>query len=146
MMPDTSCSPKSANTTWQNCLEHISGSIENQDDFHQLIAPLQMQEKDDRILVYAPNQFIFDRVKDQYLSLIENTVRMQNPDYESMRISFVMGHPCDTQPKTTTAPSRPSQPGPGAPDSSNPSPLNPNFSFQLRSCPSRILMKSQRHG
>ena len=129
-MSDTSCSQKSVNAAWQNCLYHISGSIENQDDFHQLIAPLQMQEKDGRIQVYAPNQFIFDRVKDQYLSLIENTVRMQSPNYESMRISFVMGHPSDTQQKTTTtAPRSSSQPGTKTTDSSNPYPLNPNFSF-----------------
>ena len=65
-MSDKIPSIESYTTAWQECLESISEKLGNNDDFHQLIAPLQMIEKPDKITIYAPNQFIFDRVKERY--------------------------------------------------------------------------------
>ncbi|MEC8881925.1 MAG: chromosomal replication initiator protein DnaA [Pseudomonadota bacterium] len=127
-MSDKIPSIESYTTAWQECLESISEKLGNNDDFHQLIAPLQMIEKPDKITIYAPNQFIFDRVKERYLSVIENSIRMHKSDYEGMRISFAMGHPTDKKPPTPSGHDSPNGASQTSP-SSNPFPLNPKFSF-----------------
>ena len=110
---------------WQDCLERIADKIENKDDYHQLIAPLQMLERPDGVVVYAPNQFIFDRVRDQYLSVIENTIRMHSSAYETKKISLAMGHPSSPSNPAASPESSPKPAG----RASNPYPLNPKFSF-----------------
>jgi len=109
---------------WQACLDSIAEKLKDNDDFHQLIAPLQLVESPDGVKVYAPNQFIFDRVKDAYLGMIENTLRLQNQAYETVRIAFVMGAPT-TDAETAAPASAQSTPQ----QSSSPYPLNPKFSF-----------------
>ena len=123
-MSDTTLDAETCTEAWQECLESISEKLNNNDDFHQLIAPLQMINKDDKLTIFAPNQFIFDRVKERYLSIIENAIRMHKPAYESMRISFAMGHPTDVK---KSLPTEKSSTHSGQSD--KPYPLNPKFSF-----------------
>ena len=59
---------ESTTKLWQECLDQVANCIDNQDDFHQLIAPLQMVESNQGVVVYAPNSFIFDRVRENYSS------------------------------------------------------------------------------
>lgn len=124
-MSNTSDHLEISATAWQECLESISEKLDNNDDFHQLIAPLQMIEKDEKIVIYAPNQFIFDRVKERYLSVIENAIRMHNPSYENMRLSFAMGHPSEPP----SSPIASTQGTPSMVQTDSPFPLNPKFSF-----------------
>ena len=88
-------------------------------------APLQMIDRDGGVVVYAPNQFIFDRVRDQYLSIIENTIRMHSSAFESKKISFALGHPSAVTKPDAAVPQAINRPV----KSDNPYPLNPKFSF-----------------
>jgi chromosomal replication initiator protein len=121
-MTTTDCSVASTQL-WQQCLEQVATAIDNQDDFHQLIAPLQMAESAQGVTVYAPNAFIFDRVRESYLPVIEQYLRAQKPEFTTIRISFVLGAP--EQPSSHATPARNQSPT----SSRSPYPLNPRFSF-----------------
>jgi chromosomal replication initiator protein len=115
---------------WQECTERLSQHIDSEDDFHQLIAPLQMAFENDIVRIYAPNQFIFDRIKTTYLPTIEKTVRSAHPNFADKRIALVIGHP--KEPSAPHAPQHPArtQPSKQSPSTeSNPYPLNPKFCF-----------------
>ena len=113
---------ESTTKLWQECLDQVANCIDNQDDFHQLIAPLQMVESNQGVVVYAPNSFIFDRVRENYLAVIEKHIRNQKPAYEAIRISFMMGTPESEQSSSASKKTTTRVPG-------GPYPLNPRFSF-----------------
>ncbi|HAV93922.1 MAG TPA: chromosomal replication initiator protein DnaA, partial [Proteobacteria bacterium] len=113
---------ESTTKLWQECLDQVANCIDNQDDFHQLIAPLQMVESSHGVVVYAPNSFIFDRVRENYLAVIEKHIRGQKSAYEAIRISFVMGNPESEQSSSESKKTTARVPG-------GPYPLNPRFSF-----------------
>lgn len=115
---------------WQECTEHLSQHIDNTDDFHQLVAPLQMASENDCVRIYAPNQFIFDRIKTSYLPIIEKTVRSVHPPFADKRIALVIGHPRESSDATaTSSPPLPHVSNKPVPSDNNPYPLNPKFCF-----------------
>ena len=109
---------------WQRCLDKISLEIENKDDLHQLIAPLQLYIKTDSITVYAPNQFIFDRVRTQYTTIIENAIRFCSAQCAKLPISLALGHP-----KTAPQKAAPSSPQKKNNITDNLSSLNSKFTL-----------------
>ena len=55
---------------WTNCLTILEGEISSQ-DFNTWLRPLQVIELNEQFRLLAPNKFVFDWVKENYLSRIE---------------------------------------------------------------------------
>ncbi len=58
---------------WSKCLERLEGSID-QAQFNTWIRPLHAVEDGSRLRLLAPNQFVLDRVRDQFFGLINDAV------------------------------------------------------------------------
>jgi len=54
---------------WPRCLERLEAELPAE-DVHTWLKPLQVDERDDGLVLYAPNSFIVDQVRDQYLPRI----------------------------------------------------------------------------
>ncbi len=58
---------------WSKCLERLEGSID-QAQFNTWIRPLHAVEDGSRLRLLAPNQFVLDRVRDQFFGLISDAM------------------------------------------------------------------------
>lgn len=61
-----------------------------QQQFSQWISPLQADETADGIVIFAPNQYVQDGIKQNFLSVIENTISSLSPG-RPRTISLVVG-------------------------------------------------------
>ena len=58
---------------WNRCLQRLEGELD-QSQFNTWIRPLQAVEDSGRLRLLAPNQFVLDRVRNQFFELINRTV------------------------------------------------------------------------
>ena len=58
---------------WQQCLKQLEIEMDSQ-GFNTWIVPLQALEKKDKLDIFAPNQFVFDWVKDKHFERIKDIV------------------------------------------------------------------------
>ena len=58
---------------WQQCLKQLEIEMDSQ-GFNTWIVPLQALEKHDKLDIFAPNQFVFDWVKDKHFERIKDIV------------------------------------------------------------------------
>lgn len=70
-------------TVWQSCLKTIQGEIPAQ-QFNTWLRPLQSEESHNQLILFAPNIFVMDWVKDRYLSKLRDVAQMhaRSQDYE----------------------------------------------------------------
>lgn len=54
---------------WPRCLERLEAEFPAE-DVHTWLKPLQAEQRSDAVVLYAPNAFIFDEVRDRYLARI----------------------------------------------------------------------------
>ncbi|HZV38370.1 MAG TPA: chromosomal replication initiator protein DnaA [Pseudoxanthomonas sp.] len=54
---------------WPRCLERLEAEFPAE-DVHTWLKPLQAEQRSDAVVLYAPNAFIFDEVRDRYLTRI----------------------------------------------------------------------------
>jgi chromosomal replication initiator protein len=54
---------------WHLCLDHLQKEI-SQKEFYTWIGPLQAEEHNDRLLLFAPNPFVLDWISEQFLQRI----------------------------------------------------------------------------
>lgn len=54
---------------WPRCLERLEAEFPAE-DVHTWLKPLQAEQRSDAMVLYAPNAFIFDEVRDRYLARI----------------------------------------------------------------------------
>ena len=80
-------------TVWPQCVAAIGRAMPDNNDYHSCIAPLQARVSDKNIVLYAPNQYIFDRIRTTYLPLLETTIRQNSPQDLGLRISLQVGVP-----------------------------------------------------
>ena len=67
---------------WQQCLKQLEIEMDSQ-GFNTWIVPLQALEKHDKLDIFAPNQFVFDWVKDKHFERIKDIVLSSSKnDYE----------------------------------------------------------------
>ena len=67
---------------WQQCLKQLEIEMDSQ-GFHTWIVPLQALEKNGKLDIFAPNQFVFDWVKDKHFERIKDIVLSSSEnDYE----------------------------------------------------------------
>ncbi len=62
---------------WQQCLQQLRDKIP-QRQFSQWISPLQAEERNGEVFLYAPNQYVLDEVKRGYLGAIESDLLTLN--------------------------------------------------------------------
>lgn len=58
---------------WQQCLKQLEIEMDSQ-GFNTWIVPLQALEKNEKLNIFAPNQFVFDWVKDKHFDRIKDIV------------------------------------------------------------------------
>ncbi|RBI66061.1 chromosomal replication initiator protein DnaA, partial [Xanthomonas oryzae pv. oryzae] len=54
---------------WPRCLERLEAEFPPE-DVHTWLKPLQAEDRGDSIVLYAPNAFIVDQVRERYLPRI----------------------------------------------------------------------------
>ena len=54
---------------WPRCLERLEAEFPAE-DVHTWLKPLQAEQRSDTMVLYAPNAFIYDEVRDRYLGRI----------------------------------------------------------------------------
>lgn len=60
---------------WQRCLIHLEDQI-SASEFAMWLKPLQASEEGENIVLYAPNRFVLDWVRERYLGKIEETLSL----------------------------------------------------------------------
>ncbi len=88
---------------WPQCLAQLEHMLQDDDSFHCLIAPIQAVESDDSIVLYAPNHYIFTRIREAFLPQIEQSIRQCCP-VPNIRIVLKVGA-ADDKPEPVTKPS-----------------------------------------
>ena len=74
---------------WPKCLKYLEDELTNQ-QFNTWIRPLQVREDEQKIHVFAPNQFVLNWVRDNYQSLINDYIDNQTKD-NSPRLILKIG-------------------------------------------------------
>ncbi|WP_350116628.1 chromosomal replication initiator protein DnaA [Nitrosomonas sp.] len=128
---------QSLNTFWLSCLDHFRKEL-NAQQFNTWIKPLQIDPElnsDDEVVLIAPNRFVSQWVKDNFIAHIENMALM----YFDKKIQFhlKLAEPNDAKAvivkaaPVETPQELPVEPKAAAyqPGRKNPSGLNPNFTF-----------------
>ena len=58
---------------WPRCLERLEAELPIE-DVHTWLKPLQAEQRDDAMVLYAPNAFVVEQVRDRYLGRIRELV------------------------------------------------------------------------
>ncbi len=69
------------NALWDRCLEDLSILL-TQQDIDTWLAPIEPAVEDDALTLYAPNKFVIDQIKKNYLTTLELVVKKYEPDYK----------------------------------------------------------------
>lgn len=59
---------------WQQCIQRLEGQLDDQ-SLNTWIRPLQVDESHHGVQLYAPNRFVLEWVRDNYLDILTNTLR-----------------------------------------------------------------------
>lgn len=74
---------------WEQCLSYLESELSEQ-QFNTWILPLQIEITDNQLCLLAPNRFVMDWVKKNFLDQIRNIV-LQLDDSKSMDVSIGIG-------------------------------------------------------
>lgn len=114
---------------WQACLQRLKEEI-SQSTFNQWLSPLQAEQTQSGLILWAPNQYVLDGVTQNYLGRIADVLSLLN-DGKALQVIVSVGEK-RSKPEVQTANTEEkenaglSQP-PKALHQSN---LNPNFTFE----------------
>ena len=87
---------------WQQCLDDLRDEIDPA-QFNMLLSPLQSEFRDNTLLLFAPNRFVKEKVEDELLSLIMQTLRGLLKSNEDLEIILDVGSTAkSTKQKKTT--------------------------------------------
>lgn len=113
---------------WQQCLQRLKDEVA-QSTFNQWISPLQAEETNGGLILWAPNQYVLDGISQDYLARISGILTELNHG-QSMRVTIGIGERMSTtEVESVETPSAPVRPVNHAPKVSHQSNLNPNFVF-----------------
>ncbi len=89
-------------SVWQQCLSVLREEVSPQ-NFNTWLRPLQAQEDPQQIILFAPNRFVLDWVRDNYLEQILNLLEQYSSDQDRIpQLSFEIG----SRPKPSVEPAR----------------------------------------
>ncbi len=116
---------------WQRCLARLKEEVA-QSPFNQWISPLQAEETNSGLILWAPNQYVLDGISQDYLARIAQLLTELHG--KALRVTIGIGerhNPPEEEAPPTTAPSaiRSASSSSSAPKVSHQSNLNPNFVF-----------------
>ncbi|WP_018879267.1 chromosomal replication initiator protein DnaA [Thioalkalivibrio sp. ALE9] len=126
----------SANALWTACLDRLQGKVSEQ-QLNTWLRPLHAEESEGALRLLAPNQFVFEHVRDHLLASIEETVSELQPanDPAGRRVRLGIGgaelpttpapDPHESQRERAAAEKASPPPRPQGPVSN----LNPAFTF-----------------
>jgi chromosomal replication initiator protein len=77
--------------TWQKCVSHLQHELPTQ-QFNTWIRPLQAEEDEVNLHIFAPNRFVKDWVSDKFLERIREIVSEVNPR-TAMAVELGIGQP-----------------------------------------------------
>ena len=77
-------------TLWNLCITQLESELSDQ-LLNTWIRPLQAQEKDQTLYLYAPNRFVLDWVKDHYLERINQLVTAFGVESNTSRVLLQIG-------------------------------------------------------
>ncbi|WOT05253.1 chromosomal replication initiator protein DnaA [Shewanella youngdeokensis] len=73
---------------WQQCIARLQDELSAQ-QFSMWIRPLQAEMEGDTLIIYAPNRFVLDWVRDKYLNIINQFFTEQmGPDAPNLRFDI----------------------------------------------------------
>jgi chromosomal replication initiator protein len=78
-----------SDTPWKFCLDRLEGELTPQ-QFNTWIRPLQVIEQNSAIHLLAPNRFVMDWVKDQYLPLIQE-ILVAHKKFNNINVHIQVG-------------------------------------------------------
>ena len=107
---------------WDQCLDRLEGELSAQ-QFNTWIRPLQSEHNDNQIRLFAPNQFVLDWIKENFLSRIQELITQLSGTELPVRIE--VGSQTPTIPTKAAKPSSPQKK-----QIRRNSSLNPNFTFE----------------
>lgn len=74
---------------WQQCLQRLRDEIPQQ-QFSQWISPLQADDTGERVVLFAPNQYVLDSINRDYLKTIKSVLFSLNPE-QFTDVALVVG-------------------------------------------------------
>ncbi len=118
------------NKLWQQCTDRLESDLSEQ-EINTWIRPLQAVEGDGELLLLAPNRFVLDWVKDNFLNKINKLIKeiSGNPGF---RVNLGVGTEAipAAETKMPTQPTTASPPGYSA-ERPRPAPASPRFTNNL---------------
>lgn len=110
-----------SHSLWDQCLDRLEGELSAQ-QFNTWIRPLQPEQHDNQIRLFAPNQFVLDWIKQNFLNRIQELIAQISGAELAVRLEVGSQTPTVT---TATIQSSSAQTSQLRRNSS----LNPNFTF-----------------
>jgi len=89
---------------WNICVRQLETELSDQ-LLNTWIRPLQVEEQDAEILLYAPNRFVLDWVRDHYLTRISELIIQNSQDSGPKQVSLLVGSKVITKQTLTKTPS-----------------------------------------
>ena len=77
-------------TLWISCVRQLEAELSEQ-LLNTWIRPLQADEQDSNLLLYAPNRFVLDWVNDHYLHRIRELVSLYSDDTHPKQVQLAIG-------------------------------------------------------
>ncbi len=74
---------------WRHCLHELKDELAPT-QFHTWINPLKVEESESEIILMAPNRFILDWVKDNYLGKINQIIKDQSPTDSVKKLRLII--------------------------------------------------------
>ena len=111
---------------WEQCLSLLETELSEQ-QFNTWILPLQIEIKDNLLCLLAPNRFVMDWVKKNFLDQIRDII-LQLDDSKSMQVSIGIGS--QNKPSSATASVQSTKTTPDIQTNSYPSGLNESQTFE----------------
>nr|MBP9534516.1 chromosomal replication initiator protein DnaA [Pseudoxanthomonas sp.] len=71
---------------WPRCLERLEAEFPAE-DIHTWLKPLQAEERADGVVLYAPNAFFVEQVRDRYLARIRELAQ----HFAGLNVALVIG-------------------------------------------------------
>lgn len=79
-----------ANSLWTACLDRLQGKLSEQ-QLNTWLRPLHAQEEEGQLRLLAPNQFVFEHVRDHLLPAIKGTVAELGPGSDGYQVALGIG-------------------------------------------------------
>lgn len=102
----------SSPTLWKRCADRLETEL-SQQQFNTWILPLQADQQGGQIHLLAPNRFVLDWVRDNYLNRIQELLEAFS-DGESISVALAIGTRRDLQAEKKAAPRRSNSNAPSA--------------------------------